>query len=274
MGDLESGSVVGQRFKELSVDLDIHATEIGGLKVLYPPVSVLDLKSRPGNPVLLRVTNRSTSERGFLMTTAANRPNGIECATSSNRERVSISASPPAICSMPLEPPSSIEIISIPKIQVAHCFCSSSDGSCDVRMRRMTSGRDAVKPMCARGSPKGCRPDSLAMMKTKQEESHSVRVLLVDDSSSALHELETALSKQNRIMVVGTAWSEIDAQAAVQICRSNVVVLEMLVGRMSGINICRTLRQNIRTSPSYFSPQRMMQAFCARQSMPGRKAIY
>ncbi|MGQ0555525.1 MAG: hypothetical protein ACT4PN_06230 [Nitrospiraceae bacterium] len=72
IGDLESGSVVGQRFKELSVDLDIHATEIGGLKVLYPPVSVLDLKSRPGTPVLLRVTNRSTSERGFLMTTAAN----------------------------------------------------------------------------------------------------------------------------------------------------------------------------------------------------------
>ncbi len=72
VGDLESGSVVGQRFKELSVDLDIHATEIGGLKVLYPPILVLDLKSRPGNPVLLRVTNRSASERGFLMTTAAN----------------------------------------------------------------------------------------------------------------------------------------------------------------------------------------------------------
>ena len=88
-----------------------------------------------------------------------------------------------------------------------------------------------------------CSFDSLAMMKTEQEESHSVRVLLVDDSSSALHELETALSKQNRIMVVGTACSEIDAQAAVQICQPNVVVLEMLVGRMSGINICRTLRQ-------------------------------
>ena len=71
-GDLETGSVVGQRFKELSVDLDIHATEIGGLKVLYPPIVVLDLKSRPGTPVLLRVTNRSTSERGFLMTTASN----------------------------------------------------------------------------------------------------------------------------------------------------------------------------------------------------------
>lgn len=71
-GDLETGSVVGQRFKELSVDLDIHAIEIGGLKVLYPPMSVLDLKSRPGTPVLVRVTNRSTIERGFLMTTAAN----------------------------------------------------------------------------------------------------------------------------------------------------------------------------------------------------------
>jgi len=72
IGDLETGSVVGQRFKELSVDLDIHATEIGGLKVLYPPMSVLDLKSRPGTPVLLRVTNRSASERGFLMTAAVN----------------------------------------------------------------------------------------------------------------------------------------------------------------------------------------------------------
>ena len=72
VGDLESGSVVGQRFKELSVDLDIHATEIGGLKVLYPPISVLDLKSRPGTPVLVRVTNRSTNERGFLMTASAN----------------------------------------------------------------------------------------------------------------------------------------------------------------------------------------------------------
>lgn len=72
VGDLESGSVVGQRFKELSVDLDIHATEIGGLKVLYPPMSVLDLKSRPGTPVLVRVTNRSANERGFLMTASAN----------------------------------------------------------------------------------------------------------------------------------------------------------------------------------------------------------
>ena len=43
--------------------------------------------------------------------------------------------------------------------------------------------------------------------------------------------------------MVGTACTEVDAHAAVQTCQPNVVVLEMLLGRMSGINICRTIRQ-------------------------------
>src|SRR3990167_7681896 len=65
VGDLETGSVVGQAFKELPVDLDIYATEVGALKILYPPTSVLDIKNRPGTPVLVRVTNQSAGERGF-----------------------------------------------------------------------------------------------------------------------------------------------------------------------------------------------------------------
>ncbi len=72
VGDLETGSVVGQSFKELPVDLDIYATEVGALKILYPPTSVLDLKNRPGTPVLVRVTNKSAVERGFHMTAAEN----------------------------------------------------------------------------------------------------------------------------------------------------------------------------------------------------------
>lgn len=68
IGDLETGSVVGQPFKELSVDLDIYATEIGALKILYPPTSVLDLKVRPGAPVVIRVSNKSATDRGFLLT--------------------------------------------------------------------------------------------------------------------------------------------------------------------------------------------------------------
>lgn len=72
VGDLETGSVVGQAFKELPVDLNIYATEVGALKILYPPTSVLDLKNRPGTPVLVRVTNKSAIERGFQMTAAEN----------------------------------------------------------------------------------------------------------------------------------------------------------------------------------------------------------
>ncbi|MGA6827906.1 hypothetical protein ACO9S2_09865 [Nitrospira sp. NS4] len=72
IGDLQTGSVVGQAFKELPVDLDIYATEVGALKILYPPTAVLDLKNRPGTPVLMRVTNKSGVERGFHMTAAEN----------------------------------------------------------------------------------------------------------------------------------------------------------------------------------------------------------
>jgi hypothetical protein len=68
VGDLETGSVVGQPFKELPVDFEVYATEVGNLKILYPPTSVLDLKVRPGTPVLIKVTNKSSVERGFLMT--------------------------------------------------------------------------------------------------------------------------------------------------------------------------------------------------------------
>jgi hypothetical protein len=67
VGD-ENGSVVGQPFKELPVDADLSAIEVGGLKMWYPPVTILDLKVRPGRPVVLKVTNKSSVERGFLMT--------------------------------------------------------------------------------------------------------------------------------------------------------------------------------------------------------------
>ena len=75
------------------------------------------------------------------------------------------------------------------------------------------------------------------------EKGDPVRVLLIDESGIALQGLRAVLSTCERIMVVGTAHNEVDAHAAVQTCQPNVVVLEMLFGRMSGINICRTLRQ-------------------------------
>ena len=71
IGDLDTGSVVGQPFKELPVDAELFAIEIGNMKAWYPPVTVVDFKSRTGRPVVLKVTNNSTAEHGFFMTADA-----------------------------------------------------------------------------------------------------------------------------------------------------------------------------------------------------------
>jgi hypothetical protein len=71
-GDLETGSVVGQPFKELSVDASFYAIEIGTMKTWYPPTTVIDFKTRPGAPVLLKVTNNATAAHGFQLTAAVN----------------------------------------------------------------------------------------------------------------------------------------------------------------------------------------------------------
>jgi len=72
IGDLDTGSVVGQPFNKLDVDADLYAIEVGNLKTWYPPVTVIDFKVRPGRPVVLKVTNSSTAEHGFEMTDATN----------------------------------------------------------------------------------------------------------------------------------------------------------------------------------------------------------
>jgi len=70
IGDLETGSVVGQPFKTLDVDLEFNAIKIGGKKVWYPPTSILNLVKggtggRPLSPVLIKVTNNLDTDHGF-----------------------------------------------------------------------------------------------------------------------------------------------------------------------------------------------------------------
>lgn len=72
IGDLETGSVVGQPFKELEVDASFYAIEIGAMKTWYPPTTVIDFKNRAGSPVLLKVTNNSTADHGFQLSAAVN----------------------------------------------------------------------------------------------------------------------------------------------------------------------------------------------------------
>ena len=75
IGDLETGSVVGQPFKELDVDVDLYALELGGeggKKVWYPPTTVVDFKVRTGRPFLMKVTNASKDEHGFFFSADQN----------------------------------------------------------------------------------------------------------------------------------------------------------------------------------------------------------
>ena len=70
VGDLATGSVVGQPFSSLDVDLEFTALDIGGKKVWYPGTAVLDLRNsgtmgRRGQPVLFKVTNNTKAEHGF-----------------------------------------------------------------------------------------------------------------------------------------------------------------------------------------------------------------
>ncbi|NKB80424.1 MAG: hypothetical protein GKS05_00720 [Nitrospirales bacterium] len=70
IGDLETGSVVGQPFTSLDVDLEYTIMMVGGKKVIYPPTSILDLTSgatggRAGRPVLIKVSNTLDGDHGF-----------------------------------------------------------------------------------------------------------------------------------------------------------------------------------------------------------------
>jgi hypothetical protein len=72
MGDLETGSVVGQPFKELDVDIEFTAMKVGNKQGWYPPTAVLNLVAqgtggRAGRPVLLQVTNTLESDYTFLL---------------------------------------------------------------------------------------------------------------------------------------------------------------------------------------------------------------
>lgn len=64
-GDLETGSVIGQKFSQLEVDAEFTAMQIGDEKIWYPPTNFVNLVARGSEPVLLKVSNNTNSEHGF-----------------------------------------------------------------------------------------------------------------------------------------------------------------------------------------------------------------
>ena len=65
VSDSDQGMVVGMKYAELDVNVDLYAMDIGGIKTWYPPVSILRLAGRAGRPVVIKVTNKSSAEHGF-----------------------------------------------------------------------------------------------------------------------------------------------------------------------------------------------------------------
>jgi len=69
-------------------------------------------------------------------------------------------------------------------------------------------------------------------------------VALIDESSFILEGLQMVLSKSGRIRVVGTGRTETEAMALLRTCQPDVVVLDVQVGRASGINLCGVIRES------------------------------
>ena len=53
-GDLETGSVVGQPFKELTRGCVVLLGRNWNMKTWYPPTTVIDFKTRPGAPSFVK----------------------------------------------------------------------------------------------------------------------------------------------------------------------------------------------------------------------------
>ncbi len=87
-------------------------------------------------------------------------------------------------------------------------------------------------------------PNTVVQRGRSTEALKRVHVLLVDGSIITLHGLKSYLSESDHIIVVGMARTERAALTALKICQPDVVVLGVRVGRASGIDICRVMRES------------------------------
>ncbi|MDH4083632.1 MAG: response regulator transcription factor [Nitrospira sp.] len=80
-------------------------------------------------------------------------------------------------------------------------------------------------------------------MNESTRQQHTVRVLLVDESMLTLQGLKTMLAKRSHVEVVGIATTSGEVLTAIQTHRPDVVILEVHVGRTSGIDLCKMIRE-------------------------------
>lgn len=70
------------------------------------------------------------------------------------------------------------------------------------------------------------------------------RVLLVDQSAFVLEGLRTIIAENPKFLVVGAARTAADALSLVKSRRPHVVVSDVQVGRSSGIELCKLIRES------------------------------
>jgi DNA-binding NarL/FixJ family response regulator len=96
----------------------------------------------------------------------------------------------------------------------------------------------------------------------------AVRILLVDDHPVVRQGLRTLLDGRSQLEVVGEASDGIEAVEKVMALRPDVVVLDITMPRMSGIEACRLIQQKAPGREVLFvtqhdSPQMMREALAA-----------
>ncbi|MGQ0555526.1 MAG: response regulator transcription factor [Nitrospiraceae bacterium] len=86
--------------------------------------------------------------------------------------------------------------------------------------------------------------ESTPLSAVHSERRDPIRVLVIDGSVITLHGVRALLEKNGRIVVVATAGTEAEAIAALQTCRPDVVVMDVQVGSVRGIDIANTIRES------------------------------
>jgi two-component system, NarL family, response regulator DevR len=71
-----------------------------------------------------------------------------------------------------------------------------------------------------------------------------IRVLLIDDSTLTLHGLKVFLATSRHIEIQGSARTPVEAFDAIRAHQPDVVMLETRVGQVSGIDVCRAIRES------------------------------
>jgi len=74
-------------------------------------------------------------------------------------------------------------------------------------------------------------------------EAQPIRILLVDDDATFLNSLETLLTGEPRLEIVGKAASGEEALAAASRAEPDVAVIDVLMPAMSGIECARRLQE-------------------------------